>query len=120
MEWKKTLFICLSNLIILELMLGKKSNKTIKGTAVLAIHFLNGIPTSRMKKNKNSVDQVPCFLPAPLKLFTCWLSSLFSLPYHSKLLLPDFIAYQTENASVFFFLIPTLPDVISSQSLKYI
>ena len=98
----------------------KKSNKTIKGTAVLAIHFLNGIPTSRMKKNKNSVDQVPCFLPAPLMLFTCWLSSSFSLPSHSKLLLPNFIAYQTENAAVFFFLVSTLPDVISSQSLKYI
>lgn len=46
MEWKKTLSICLSNLITLELMLWKKSNKTIKGTAVLAIHFLDGIPTS--------------------------------------------------------------------------
>lgn len=96
MEWKKTLSICLSNLITLELMLWKKSNKTIKGTAVLAIHFLDGIPTSWIRKNKNSVDQAPCFLPTPLMLFTYWLSS--SAPR-----LPDFVAYQIENASGFVF-----------------
>lgn len=66
---EKTFYICLSNLITLELMLWRKSNKTIKGTAVLAIYFLHWIRTGWIRKNENYVDQVFCFLPTLLMLF---------------------------------------------------
>lgn len=84
MEWKKTLYICLSNVDYFGThAVKKKSNKTIKGTAVLANHFSEGIFNflkAGSEKNKSYVNQVPCFLPSCSSLCVYRLAQLFIFP----------------------------------------
>lgn len=115
MEWKKTLYIRLSNLIILELMLWKKVIKQLKVQLFWLTTSQTGFLQARLKKTKVMLTKsLVSFHPVPTCVLTYWLSSSFSLPSHSKSLLPDFVAYRIENVNVC--PVSMLSGVISTQS----
>lgn len=114
MKKKKTLYICLCNLITLKPSLWKKLKQLKVQLFWLTTSQTGFLPAGSEKTKAMLTKSLVSFHPVCLCVFTYWLSSSFSLPYHSKSLLPDFVAYQIENANVC--PVSMLSSVISTQS----